>query len=120
DEAAGSLSPPAGGAWHTLAVSVQGVAAPANVADTVRLAAQRDPAGPALISGPLLGAPVISWGELDARVDAVAASLRGLNLPSSMGVPARVAIALPQVPEFAVIFFGVLRAGLVAVPLNPG
>lgn len=96
------------------------MAAPTNVADTVRLAAQRDPGGPALISGPLAGTTVISWGELDARVDAVAAALRALNLPSSMDVPARVAIALPQVPEFAVIFFGVLRAGLVAVPLNPG
>jgi long-chain acyl-CoA synthetase len=95
------------------------MAAPTNVADTVRLAAQRDPAKPALVGGPLAGAPVISWGELDARVDAVAAALQGLNLPTSMGAPARVAIALPQVAEFAVIFFGALRAGLVAVPLNP-
>ena len=34
--------------------------------------------------------------------------------------PARVALALPNVPEFAVAFFAVLRAGLVAVPVNPG
>src|SRR5690606_27991959 len=60
-----------------------------------------------------------SWGELDARVDAAAAALHGLTLPASMGAPARVVIALPQVAEFAVTFFGVLRAGLVAVPVHP-
>jgi long-chain acyl-CoA synthetase len=90
------------------------------VAETVRLAAARDPAAPALIAGRPGNGSVITWGELDARVDAAAAAMRGLNLPESMGAPARVAIALPQIPEFAVIFFGVLRAGLVAVPVNPG
>jgi long-chain acyl-CoA synthetase len=108
------------------------------VAEAVRRAAERDPAAPALI-GPTPDG-VITWGELDARVDAVAAALRGMNLPaaaaeprsgeertassaaaphSTAGAPARVAIALPQVPEFAAVFFGVLRAGLVAVPVNP-
>jgi long-chain acyl-CoA synthetase len=96
------------------------LAAPANVADTVRLAALRDPTAPALIAGEPKNVSVVTWGELDARVDAAAAALRGLNLPASMGSPARVAIALPQLPEFAEIFFGVLRAGLVAVPVNPG
>jgi long-chain acyl-CoA synthetase len=118
--------------WQTLAVSdaeadppdfsgpgIGAEAGPTNVADTVRLAAIRDPAAPALIAGPPENASVITWGELDARVDAVAAALRGLNLPSSMGNSARVAIGLPQVPEFAEVFFGVLRAGLVAVPINP-
>jgi long-chain acyl-CoA synthetase len=62
----------------------------------------------------------LTWAELDARVDAVAASLRGLELPAAGGTPARVAIALPQVPAFAEAFFGTLRAGLVAVPVNPG
>ena len=36
------------------------------------------------------------------------------------GWPARVAVALPNVEEFAVTLFGALRAGLVAVPVNPG
>jgi long-chain acyl-CoA synthetase len=31
-----------------------------------------------------------------------------------------VAIALPNVPQFAEAYFGVLRAGLIAVPVNPG
>jgi long-chain acyl-CoA synthetase len=36
------------------------------------------------------------------------------------GQPARVAIALPNSPDFAVGYLATLRAGLVAVPLNPG
>ena len=53
-------------------------------------------------------------------MDATAAGLLGLNLPADRGSPARVAIVLPNVPEFASMLFGTLRAGLVAVPLNPG
>ncbi|GIF64935.1 long-chain acyl-CoA synthetase [Asanoa ishikariensis] len=57
----------------------------------------------------------LRWGELDRRVDAAAAALTGLNLPAG----ARVALALPNSPRYAVTFFAVLRAGLVAVPVNP-
>jgi len=88
----------------------------ANLADAVRRAAVRDPGAPALTSHD----SVVTWAELDARVDAVAAGLRALDLPGNDGAPARVAIALPNVPEFAVAFFATLRAGLVAVPMNPG
>jgi len=87
-----------------------------NLADLVRDAAGRNPAAPALFAD---GA-ILTWGELDGRVSAVAAALRARDLPPSGGAPARVAIALPQVPDFAVAFFGALRAGLVAVPVNPG
>jgi long-chain acyl-CoA synthetase len=86
-----------------------------NVADLVRNAALRRPAAPALVTT----AGVLSWGELDARTDAAATALLGLELAPTAGVPARVAIALAQTPEFAITLFGVLRAGLVAVPVNP-
>jgi long-chain acyl-CoA synthetase len=62
---------------------------------------------------------VTTWGELDERVDAVARGLLALDLPQSMGWPARVAVALPNVEEFVATLFGALRAGLVAVPVNP-
>lgn len=86
-----------------------------NFADLVRRAAASHGARPALRSHTTL----ITWSDLDQQVDAVAASLAGLGLAADDLGPARVAIALPNVPEFAAVFFGVLRAGLVAVPVNP-
>ncbi len=91
-----------------------------NVADLVRRAAAGRPGRPAFHSHDR----TLTWGELDAQVDAAAASLAEL-VGADMSrddpiVPPRVAIALPNVPEFAVAFFGTLRAGLVAVPTNPG
>ncbi|WP_433055960.1 AMP-binding protein [Dactylosporangium sp. CS-033363] len=61
----------------------------------------------------------LTWADLDRQVDAVAAGLSALGLPADEHGRPRVAIALPNVPEFAAVFFGVLRAGLVAVPVNP-
>ena len=89
---------------------------PRNVADTVRRAAEGSPDKPALIWQDRS----LTWAELDRRVDAVASGLRALDLPRSDGHPARVAIALSNVPAFAESYFAVLRAGLVAVPVNPG
>jgi long-chain acyl-CoA synthetase len=89
---------------------------PRNVADTVRRAAQGSPDKPALIWQDRS----LTWAELDRRVDLVAAGLRALDLPPSAGHPARVAIALSNVPAFAEVYFAALRAGLVAVPVNPG
>ncbi|GGM57191.1 long-chain acyl-CoA synthetase [Dactylosporangium sucinum] len=86
-----------------------------NFADLVRRAAATNGARPALRSHDT----VVTWAELDRQVDAVAANLAALDLPADERGPARVAIALPNVPEFAAVFFGALRAGLVAVPVNP-
>jgi len=95
-----------------------------NLADAVRRAASTRPEAPALVvpAGAGTAERVITWAELDGRVDAVAAGLAALELPAGdhAGVGARIAIGLPNVPEFAVAFFGALRAGLVAVPVNPG
>jgi long-chain acyl-CoA synthetase len=88
---------------------------PRNLADTVRLAAQRDAGRPALIWQDRS----VTWAELDAAVDGLARGLLALGLPDSGGHPARVVLALPNVPQFAEAYFGVLRAGLVAVPVNP-
>jgi long-chain acyl-CoA synthetase len=88
----------------------------ATLAGYVQRAARAHPDRPAL----RYQGHTITWSELDALVDSVAAGLRGLGAPDSDGHPARVAIALPNVPEFVVSFFATLRAGLIAVPVNPG
>jgi long-chain acyl-CoA synthetase len=87
----------------------------ANLADCLRHNASSDPHGAALI----WQRRVISWSELDAQVDAYARGLRNLALVPSDGHPARVAIALPNSPEFAALLLATLRCGLVAVAINP-
>lgn len=66
------------------------------------------------------GEETLTWAQWDARVDAAARGLLALGLPRSAGHPARVAIALPNDLDFTVTLLAVLRAGLVAVPVNPG
>ncbi len=91
-----------------------------NLADAVAHRASTHGGSAAL----LVGDETVTWAALDARVDAFAAGLLGLDLAPGGGpagrTAARVAIALANVVEFAVAFFGTLRAGLVAVPVNPG
>jgi long-chain acyl-CoA synthetase len=86
-----------------------------NVADLVRRAAARDGGQRRALHW---HDRVLTWGELDAQADAVAAGLRQLVTKTGDVAP-RVAIALPNVPEFAAAYFGALRAGLVVVPVNP-
>jgi long-chain acyl-CoA synthetase len=58
---------------------------------------------------------VLSYRALDER------SARAAGLLQDRGVRPgdRVAIMLPNMPEFAMIYYGVLRAGGVVVPMNP-
>jgi long-chain acyl-CoA synthetase len=83
----------------------------ANLADLLRLQAKDRPDAPAVRDG----RRALTWGELDAEVDRVAAGLVRLGLIAGY----RVAIALANRVEFVTTYLGVLRAGLVAVPLNP-
>ncbi len=57
----------------------------------------------------------LTYRELHARADAAAALLRGLGI----GAGVRVLLMSPNVPEFAVGYLGILRAGATVVPLNP-
>lgn len=62
------------------------------------------------------GATRLSWGELDAQVDRIAAKLQ------SLGLQAREAIAISganSVP-YLLLFLGALRAGLAVAPLPTG
>jgi long-chain acyl-CoA synthetase len=57
----------------------------------------------------------VSYRELDDLSDRLAAGLRGAGL-----VPGdAVAVQLPNVPQFVVAYFGILKAGMTMVPLNP-
>jgi long-chain acyl-CoA synthetase len=62
-----------------------------------------------------LGATTISYSELDERSARAAAMLRAEGLQSGD----RVALMLPNVPEFVVLYYGILRAGGIVVPMNP-
>ncbi|MEU4381103.1 AMP-binding protein [Micromonospora echinofusca] len=68
------------------------------------------------------GDRTVTWSELDASVTATAhalVALTGLG-PAADRHPPRVAVALGNSPDFVVAFLAALRAGLVAVPVNPG
>ncbi|HWL38116.1 MAG TPA: AMP-binding protein [Frankiaceae bacterium] len=81
-----------------------------NLADLVREAARRSPDKPAL----LYRDSAMTWGELEDAVSSVAAGLGTLGLSPGD----RVAVALGNTPGFVVSYFGALRGGYVAVPVN--
>ncbi|MEE6259414.1 AMP-binding protein [Plantactinospora sonchi] len=85
------------------------------LADRVRLAAATRGDQPALV----WPEGTLHWAELDRAVDRVADALRRRLPGTGDPHPDRVAIALGNTPEFAIAFFAVQRAGLVAVPVNP-
>ncbi|HVX68271.1 MAG TPA: AMP-binding protein [Mycobacteriales bacterium] len=58
----------------------------------------------------------VTWAELDRDVDRCAVGL----LAAGHDPGSRIGILLPNSVAFAVAYFGILRAGLVAVPLNTG
>jgi long-chain acyl-CoA synthetase len=88
---------------------------PGNLAGFVRRAAAAGRDHPALIWHDR----TLTWAELDTACDGVARALLARGPAPVGGRPPRVAIALPNTPQFAAAFFGALRAGLVAVPINP-
>ncbi|MCU0723698.1 MAG: AMP-binding protein, partial [Planctomycetes bacterium] len=76
----------------------------------IRKWAQEKPGAPALVHE----GREISYEELDRASNRAANGLARLGI----GPGDRVAIMLPNVPEFAFVFFGVLKLGAVAVPFN--
>ncbi|TJZ79699.1 long-chain fatty acid--CoA ligase [Rhodococcus oryzae] len=56
----------------------------------------------------------LTYAELDARANQVA------NLLSSRGIEPgdRVALSCPNLPQFPIVYYGILKAGAVVVPLN--
>jgi long-chain acyl-CoA synthetase len=81
-----------------------------NLASIVVDSAVRTPAGAAVRLGDL----TLTYAELDERSARLAALLRERGLRPGD----RVGVMLPNVPEFPVAYYGVLRAGGVVVPMN--
>src|SRR6478752_6020600 len=81
-----------------------------NLALNLTHSAALRPDRPALICGETQ----ISYAELDAASAGVAARLRELGLRDGDAV----GLMLPNVPEFAIAYYGILRAGGVVVPMN--
>jgi long-chain acyl-CoA synthetase len=81
-----------------------------NLAVMVAESARRTPGKPAVI----LGETKVSYAQLDAQSDRVAASLAAAGLTPGD----RVGLQLPNIPQFVVAYFGILKAGGVVVPMN--
>ncbi|MFB4276671.1 long-chain fatty acid--CoA ligase [Nonomuraea sp. MTCD27] len=82
-----------------------------NLADRLHAAAAR-----------LGGRAVLTLDEAEltyGALDGLSARLAGLLRCRGVGPGDRVAIMLPNVPEFGVVYYGVLRLGAVVVPLDP-
>src|SRR5437870_1793531 len=82
-------------------------------------AAARHPHAVATIFGGVVGHRLLeaslTYSELDRLADLFAAGLQSLGVRKGD----RVALLLPNCPQFVIAFYGALRAGAVVVPCNP-
>ena len=82
-----------------------------NLAAILHESALADPQAAAL----RFGGTVASYSELDDESGRIAEGLRTAGLaPGEV-----VAVQLPNIPQFVSLYFGILKAGLVLLPLNP-
>src|ERR1700722_1846408 len=81
-----------------------------NLAVILRESARRAPAKTAVI----LGETRLSYAQLDELSDRVAAGLAAAGVAPGD----RVGLQLPNIPQFVIAYFGILKAGGVVVPMN--
>jgi long-chain acyl-CoA synthetase len=81
-----------------------------NLASIVTDSAERTPDAPAIRLGPV----ELSFAELDDLGARLATMLRQRGMEPGD----RVGVMLPNVPEFPITYYGVLRAGGIVVPMN--
>ena len=81
-----------------------------NLAETITRSSERHPDRPAL----RLGETDVTYAELDRDSARLATLLREKGVEQGD----RVAIMLPNVPQFPISYYGILRAGGIVVPMN--
>ncbi len=81
-----------------------------NLAYILRESAKADPAKPALV----FDGGQITYGQLDALSDQCARGLRAAGFAPGD----RIGLQLPNLPQFVIAYFGILKAGCVVVPMN--
>jgi long-chain acyl-CoA synthetase len=88
-----------------------------NLSEYLRAAAAADPDGVALVEVSSRGGErrTLSWNDLDTAADALARSLTGRGLVAGQ----RVAMVMANRADLPIAYFGILRGGMVAVPMNP-
>ncbi|MEP6695162.1 MAG: long-chain fatty acid--CoA ligase [Chloroflexota bacterium] len=81
--------------------------------------AARHPTAVATVFGALVGHRLLetslTYAELDRLADRFAAALQSLGVRKGD----RIALLLPNCPQFVIAFYGAMRAGAVVVPCNP-
>jgi long-chain acyl-CoA synthetase len=83
----------------------------ANLATKLAVAAVRDPDRAAI----RMDEQVLRYRDLEEQSARAASWLLG----KGVGPGDRVGLMFPNVPEFAVLYYGILRAGAIVVPMNP-
>jgi long-chain acyl-CoA synthetase len=81
-----------------------------NLALILRESAKHNPDHPCIV----LDSFKFTYGQVDALSSQVASSLRAAGLKKGD----RVGLMLPNVPQFVVAYFGILKAGGIVVPIN--
>ena len=82
-----------------------------NLSDNLTASASLYPERPAIVQDD----HVLTYTALDDAVSRMVTLLRGIGLEPGD----RVGLMLPNVPEFAISYYGILRAGGVVVPMHP-
>jgi long-chain acyl-CoA synthetase len=88
-----------------------------NLSEYLHAAAVADPDGVALVEVSSGGGErrALSWSDVDSAADAVARALTGRGLVAGQ----RVAVVMANRVDLPIAYFGILRGGMVAVPMNP-
>jgi long-chain acyl-CoA synthetase len=89
-----------------------------NVSEYLRSAAESDPDGIALIQVPGRSGGqrrALSWSDVDTAADSIARALTGRGLVAGQ----RVALVMANRADLPIAYYGILRGGMVAVPMNP-